>query len=85
MSDARHSAPRFTLFDVARRRRHGGTKALVHLPLDACPTCGGGIDREANEQSALLRHGGHGATLVSVRLHCRCGWTLLQETTERRP
>lgn len=74
------------LFDRGQRRAsHGATRALVHVPLDACPTCSGPLHEETIGQPALLRHGGHGAMLVSVRLHCPCGWTLLREQSELRP
>lgn len=74
------------LFDRGKTRaRHGTSRALVHVPLDACPTCGGPLEEETIGQPALIRHGGHGATLTSIRIHCRCGWTLLREQTERRP
>lgn len=74
------------LFDRGKARlRHGTTKALVHVPLDACPTCGGELEREVIGQAALIRHGGHGATLVSERLHCTCGWTLLHRQSELNP
>lgn len=74
------------LFDAgARRARHGATKAVVHVPLSTCPTCGGDLDYEQIEEDALFRHGGHGATRCSRRAHCRCGWTLLVESSEIRP
>ena len=74
------------LFDAgAKQARHGNTKALVHLAVDECPVCTRTLDRETIEQDGLLRHGGYGATLRSIRSHCPCGWSLLLEQSEVRP
>lgn len=74
------------MVDVAKRPRWTGSRALVPLSPDVCPTCGHHLDVERMHEPALIRHGGFGATRRSVRRHCPgCGWSLIAETTEESP
>ena len=73
------------LFETPRRRRWRGSKALVPLPRDACPSCGGELQVLVVGQAALFRHGGYGATLASTVRWCHCGWRLEAQRQEVRP
>jgi len=76
------------LFGQERKRRppYRGSRALVHVPADACPACGGRTVDEVTEAPALFFHGGYGATLRTVRRCCTiCLWGRLVEETEARP
>lgn len=51
----------------------GGSYALVRRP-PTCSRCDGPLVVTTWHQDALLRHGGHGATLTTTRTACaRCG------------
>lgn len=73
------------LFDVARKDRWTGSRALVPLPADICPACGEPLDSETVDQRPLLRHGGYGAAQRTTMRHCRCGWRLQSERSEVKP
>lgn len=73
------------LFDVDAKERWTGSKALVPLPDDACPSCGGELDTETVDQRPLLRHGGYGAAERTSMRHCRCGWRMQSERSEVKP
>lgn len=71
---------------VRRRPPYSGSLALVHVPTDRCPACGGEVEDETVEAAALFRHGGYGATLRTVRRVCgSCGWASTVEVSEARP
>lgn len=60
--------------------------ALVLVDPTVCPSCAGPAVVEVARQDALLRHGGHGATLRVERRVCRrCGWSVGPFTAEERP
>lgn len=74
------------LFGNARQRRsHEGPKAIVHVPSDCCPDCGGAVTEQTRDQGALIRHGGYGATERTVIRSCGCGWSMVAETSEIKP
>jgi hypothetical protein len=73
------------LFDVTSKERWTGSRALVPLPDDACPECGGDVDSETVDQRPLLRHGGYGAAKRTTMRHCRCGWRMESERSEVKP
>ena len=73
------------LFDAPKRQRWTGSRALVLLPSDACPSCGGTLQTMSVGQPALFRHGGYGATLASTVRWCHCGWRLEAVRQETRP
>jgi len=74
------------LFGNERKRRtHDGPSAIVHVPADVCPDCGGDTRTQTREQPALVRHGGHGATERTVVRSCPCGWHQVAERSEVRP
>lgn len=74
------------LIDVARQRAEKvRCMELVHVPLDACPMCGGPLVDETVTEMPLLRHGGYGANRTSTRRYCLCGWALTVEVSETRP
>lgn len=73
------------LFDVEAKERWTGSRELVVLPDDACPSCGSPLDTETVDQLPLLRHGGHGAAERTAMRHCRCGWRLEAERREVKP
>lgn len=73
------------LFDVARKTRWSGSRALVPLDPERCPSCGAGLDLDVVAQGALFFHGGYGAAELTVTRHCRCGWRLEAERSETRP
>lgn len=60
-----------------------------HLaPLDpgACPACGARLVVQSSVQDALLRHGGHGASLRTTTRACpACRWASAPERSEERP
>lgn len=68
-----------------QRRRHDGPSAIVHVPSGRCPGCGEATRSRTTEQGALFRHGGFGATERQVVRSCRCGWSIVAETSEIRP
>lgn len=73
--------------DVPTKPKWTGSTALVHVPVDRCPTCDGELRQpEGFEQPALIRHGGFGATTRTVRVSCAgCGWSLVRERSEINP
>lgn len=73
------------LFEVDSKERWTGSRALVPLPKDQCPSCGQGLDSETVDQRSLIRHGGYGAALRTTMRHCRCGWRLRSESSEVKP
>lgn len=73
------------LFDVAAKERWTGSRALVLVPADACPSCGAELDTESVDQRPLLRHGGYGAAERTTMRHCRCGWRMQSERSEVKP
>jgi hypothetical protein len=74
-----------SLFDAPRRGRWTGSRALVALPLDRCPVDQLPLVVSWVAQPALFRHGGYGATFVSLVRSCRCGWSLVAQTQETNP
>jgi len=78
---------RGVLLDVERvAKRKGATKALELVGTTNCPTCKASIEIETIAQPALLRHGGHGATLRTSTAHCHdCGWALTLAVDEVNP
>lgn len=73
------------LFEVEAKERWTGSRALVVLAPDACPSCGGPLDVESVDQRPLLRHGGYGAAKRTTMRHCRCGWRMQSESSEVKP
>lgn len=73
------------LFDVEAKERWSGSCALVVVPPDACPSCGGALDTETVDQRPLLRHGGYGAAKRTTVRHCPCGWRMQSEHGEVKP
>lgn len=73
------------LFEVEAKERWTGSRALVPLPKDACPHCGGELDVETVDQRPLLRHGGYGAALSTTMRYCRCGWRMQAAQSEVKP
>lgn len=74
------------LFDAGpRSERRTGSTALVVIEAKTCPACGGELERLTWDQRPLLRHGGYGAALRTVRDWCRCGWSLVREISEVKP
>lgn len=67
------------------RQRWRGSRALVHVPLHACPSCGSAYRAEEVAQPALVRHGGYGGTTRTTTLRCPCGWSLVSQVHEVRP
>lgn len=68
-----------------RRARWTGSRELVLVGHDHCPSCGAVPDGLTVHEDALLRHGGHGATRITTTLHCPCGWSLTVQQHETRP
>lgn len=72
-----------------RRRRRFDPDAphqLVAVDPEVCPACGSPTVASEARVDALLRHGGHGATLRTVRRSCPvCPWAIVAETAEERP
>lgn len=60
---------------------------LVHVPLDVCPGCHRcALAESLMAEPVLFRHGGYGATRVSLTLVCPgCNWSLLREVSELHP
>lgn len=73
------------LLDVERKERWTGSRELVPVPRDACPSCGCDTSTTTVAQPALFRHGGYGATLASTIRRCPCGWGLEAQRQEVRP
>lgn len=67
------------------RDRWTGSTALVTIPTGTCPVDGQTTTRLASTQVPLLRHGGYGAGLRTVRDSCECGWALVREVSEVNP
>lgn len=78
---------RQVLLDVERvAKRKGTTKALELVGTTNCPACKSTLEIETIAQPALLRHGGHGATLRTSTAHCHeCGWALTLAVDETNP
>lgn len=81
------------LFDLAPVPRWTGSRALVPLDANTCPSCAGPVQTVTVGEAALFRHAGYGAVrqttsrlcLSSLRRESRCRWGLTVETTEVNP
>ena len=79
------SAQRDLFGNERERRHHDGPKAIVHVPAERCPDCGGPSHTQTRDQESMLRHGGYGATERTVIRSCPCGWSMVAETSEVKP
>lgn len=74
------------LFERPTKQRWTGSRELVPVAADACPTCAGVLLVMSIAQPALFRHGGYGATQRQTERWCpTCGWHLLAEVVEVNP
>ncbi len=81
------------LFDLAPLPRWTGSRALVPLPPDACPACGGPVQTITMGEAPLFCHAGYGAVRQSVTRACvaalaregSCRWALTVDVTEVNP
>jgi hypothetical protein len=72
--------------DSLRKARYTGTREVVAVDPDVCPSCGGtDLHRFEQIEPALLRHGGYGAAKRTVTSSCPCGWLLEVERSEVHP
>lgn len=75
------------LFDPqATLRRWDGSRALVPIQRDCCPSCFGTLREVRMTEAALFFHGGYGASRETTSVSCEgCTWTLVVEVSEVRP
>jgi hypothetical protein len=80
------------LFDAGPAAKWMGGRALVPLPADACPACGGAVTTVSVSEAPLFRHGGYGAVRRSTSRVCAmalaghgCRWGLTVDVTEVNP
>lgn len=60
--------------------------ALICLDPSLCPECSTSLDSLVQDEPALLRHGGYGATRRTTFGRCGgCGWVILASVEEVRP
>lgn len=77
---------RTRLFDVAHKHRWTGSRALVPISPNRCPSCGFVTDTTAIGQLSLFLHGGYGATEETTRRYCHgCGWSMVAAVNSRNP
>jgi hypothetical protein len=81
------------LFDLAPVPKWAGSRALVPVDRDACPSCAGLITTVTVAEVPLFRHGGYGAVRQTTSRICagsltrasRCRWGLTVDVTEVNP
>ena len=81
------------LFDVAPKARWTGSRALVPLAADACPSCAGLVATVTVDEVPLFRHGGYGAVRRTTSRLCvaalarvsACRWGMTTDVTEVNP
>jgi len=80
------------LFDLAPRARWTGSRALVPLPANTCPSCAGLVTTVTVDEPPLFAHGGYGAVRRTTSRLCvaalaaaGCRWGLTVDVTEVNP